>query len=191
MNKKDIIEFFNTCAPRWDADMIRNDNVINEILDLSRIKKDTRVLDVACGTGVLFDDYLQRGACITGLDISPQMVRIAREKFPHINTICADAETDKIQGEFDVIMIYNAFPHFPNPQALIQNLAAALTPSGRLTIAHGMSRAAIDAHHNGSASRVSLGLISEDELAQLMSSRFDVDVKISDNEKYIVSGTLA
>lgn len=191
MNKKDIIEFFDTCAPQWDADMIRNDNVINEILDLSRIKKDTRVLDVACGTGVLFDDYLQRGACITGLDISPQMVRIAREKFPHINILCADAETDKIQGKFDVIMIYNAFPHFPNPQALIQNLADALTPSGRLTIAHGMSRAAIDAHHNGSASRVSLGLISEDALAQLMSSRFNVDVKISDNEKYIVSGTLA
>lgn len=191
MNKKDIIEFFDTCAPQWDADMIRNDNVINEILDLSRIKKDTRVLDVACGTGVLFDDYIQCGACITGLDISPQMVRIAREKFPHINILCADAETDKIQGKFDVIMIYNAFPHFPNPQALIQNLADALTPSGRLTIAHGMSRAAIDAHHNGSASRVSLGLISEDELAQLMSSRFNVDVKISDNEKYIVSGTLA
>ncbi len=190
MNKKDIIEFFDTCAPQWDADMIRNDAVINKILDLGGIKKDTLVLDIACGTGVLFDDYLRRGAYVTGVDISPQMVKIARDKFPHINIICADAETDLIPGKYDAVMIYNAFPHFPNPTALIENLKGNLKPGGRLTVAHGMSRAAIDAHHSGNASRVSAGLISEHELARLLSSHFDVDVKISDDEKYIVSGTL-
>lgn len=34
-----------------------------------------RLLDVACGTGVLFPDYLARGASVTGIDISPEMAR--------------------------------------------------------------------------------------------------------------------
>lgn len=44
------------------------------------------VLDVACGTGVLIPDYLERGAAqVTAIDIAPEMVRIAREKFPQEN----------------------------------------------------------------------------------------------------------
>lgn len=33
MNKADVIAFFDRCAPEWDADMIRNEPVIQKILD--------------------------------------------------------------------------------------------------------------------------------------------------------------
>ena len=33
MNKADVIAFFDRCAPEWDADMIRNEPVIQTILD--------------------------------------------------------------------------------------------------------------------------------------------------------------
>ena len=191
MNKSDVIAFFDRCAPGWDAEMIRSDRIIGEILDRGAIRPGTNVLDVACGTGVLFPDYFARNVgSLTAIDISPEMVRIAREKFPDVNVLCGDAETADFGRKFDAVMIYNAFPHFPDPDALFAALTRWLVPGGRLTVAHGMSRAAIDRHHSGSASRVSCGLLHEDALAELMQPYLDVDVKISDEEKYIVSGTL-
>ena len=48
------------------------------ILDNGGIKEDIHVLDVACGTGVLFPDYLKRKvASVTGVDISQKMAKIA------------------------------------------------------------------------------------------------------------------
>ena len=190
MNKSDVIAFFDRCAPTWDAEMIRSDEIIGEILDRGGIRPGADVLDVACGTGVLFPDYLARSiGSLTAIDISPEMVRIAREKFPEVTVLCGDAETAEFDRSFDAVMIYNAFPHFPDPAALFAGLSRWLAPGGRLTVAHGMSRAAIDRHHSGSASRVSCGLLHEDALAAVMAPYLDVDVKISDEEKYIVSGT--
>ena len=191
MDKADVAAFFDRCAPTWDAEMIRSEPVIRAILDLSAIRPGIDVLDVACGTGVLFPDYLARGVgSLTGIDISPEMARLARAKFPEVTVLCGDAETAAFDRDFDVIMIYNAFPHFPDPAGLLSALAARLKPGGRLTVAHGMSRAAIDRHHSGSARPVSVGLMDETALSALFAPRFEVDVKISDDEKYIVSGTL-
>lgn len=191
MNKSDVIAFFDRCAPSWDAEMIRSDEIIGEILDRGGIRPGVDVLDVACGTGVLFPDYFARSVgSLTAIDISPEMVRIAREKFPAVRVLCGDAETADFGRKFDAIMIYNAFPHFPDPDALFAALTRWLVPGGRLTVAHGMSRAAIDRHHSGSASKVSCGLLHEDALSELMKPYLDVDVKISDEEKYIVSGKL-
>lgn len=73
MEKKEIADFFDRCAPWWDADMIRNEVLITTILDNAGIKGGMDVLDVACGTGVLFPDYLKRGVeSVTGIDISPR-----------------------------------------------------------------------------------------------------------------------
>lgn len=191
MNKADVIDFFDRCAPNWDAEMIRSDKIIAEILDRGGIRPGADVLDVACGTGVLFPDYFARNVgSLTAIDISPEMVRIAREKFPEAEILCGDAETAEFSRKFGAVMIYNAFPHFPDPDALFAALSRWLVPGGRLTVAHGMSRAAIDRHHSGSASKVSCGLLHEDTLAEIMGKYLIVDVKVSDEEKYIVSGTL-
>jgi len=191
MNKKDVIEFFDRLAPQWDADMVRNDAVIDVILDNAGVKKDISVLDVACGTGVLIPDYLKRGvSSVTCVDISPNMIAIAKEKFPqpNVHLICSDVEAMSFESSFDCIVVYNAFPHFFNPPNLIKVLAGNLKTGGRLTIAHGMSRADIDHHHEGSASKVSIGLMHEDELEKLFEPYFDVTVKISNDRMYQVVG---
>lgn len=190
MRKTDVIEFFDRMAPQWDADMIRHDDVIATILDNAGVKPGVRVLDVACGTGVLIPDYLARGVqSVTGVDISSEMIRIAREKFPQeqVQFLCADVENAPLE-EYDVIMVYNAFPHFPEPEELIKSLVGHLAIGGTLTIAHGMSRAQIDDHHRGSASAVSCGLMSEHALAAMMRKYLDVTVKISDDRMYQVTG---
>lgn len=169
MEKKDIISFFDEFAPTWDNANERNDAVITKILDNSGIFEGTRVLDVACGTGVLFPDYISRKAVVTGIDISAEMVKVAKEKFPQIDVICGDAESFSTDEKFDVIMIYNAFPHFPSPEKLIESLAKLLKNSGRISIAHGASREEIHKCHSGKANIISLPLPEAEELKRLLS----------------------
>ena len=189
MEKKDIAAFFDQCAPWWDADMVRNERIISTILDNGGIREGVHVLDVACGTGVLFQDYLDRGAAsVTAIDISPEMVKIAASKFPQVHVICGDVEQVAFDRTFDAIMVYNAFPHFPDPANLIEVLARLVRPGGRLSVAHGMSRAALADHHAGRASNVSIDLLHEKQLAALFERFFDVDVIISNDEMYQVSG---
>ena len=189
MQKRDIIEFFDRCAPQWDADMIRHDDIIGKILDLGNVTSGKDVLDVACGTGVLFPDYFARNVgSLTGIDISPEMVKITRSKFPQVEVFCADVEEAEFGKKFDCIMVYNAFPHFPNPEHLIRVLSDLLKPGGTLTVAHGMSRAQIDHHHEGAASKVSMGLMHEDDLAAIFAKHLAVTAKISDERMYAVCG---
>ena len=146
---------------------------------------------MACGTGVLMPDYLARGvASVTGIDISPKMVEIARAKFPQpeITILCGDVETAELGIAFDCIVVYNAFPHFPDPERLIARLVTLLKPNGTLTVAHGMSREKIDAHHHGSACHVSNGLMSADDLADIFKKYLAVSTTVSDDRMYQVVG---
>ena len=192
MEKKDIIEFFDRCAPTWDAEMIKSDAKIGRILDNAEVGPEMDVLDVACGTGVMFDYYLSRNvASVTGIDISPEMAKIAEEKYanePKIQVICGDVEEYDFGRKFDRIVVYNAFPHFPYPKRLIKILAKLLKEDGRLTVAHGMSREAIDGHHSGAASKVSNGLMSAESLKRIFDAHFDVEVVLSNRHMYQVSG---
>lgn len=192
MQKSDVIEFFDRCAPAWDDEMIKNDHIINTILDHVEIAENMHVLDVACGTGVMFPYYLERGvSSVTGIDISSEMAKIAARKFAgesRVQVICGDIEEIKLDRKFDAVVVYNAFPHFPDPQNLIRTLALALKEGRRLTIAHGASREVIDSHHKGAASRVSSGLMRADDLMKLFEPYFEVEVMISNRRMYQVSG---
>lgn len=191
MKQQDVIDFFDHLAPQWDADMIRSDEVIATILDNAQIGPGADVLDVACGTGVLFPDYLARKVgTLTAVDISPQMVKIAREKFPqeNVRVLCGDVELMEFDRKFDHVMVYNAFPHFPEPARLIERLAGLLKDGGTLTVAHGMSRAAIDHHHEGTASKVSVGLMDEHALAAIFRRHLKLTVKISNDRMYQITG---
>lgn len=193
MNKSDVIEFFDRYAPQWDADQIPKDRIINRILDNSGVGEGQEVLDVACGTGVLFPFYLERKvASVTGIDISHEMAKLAEAKhaaYDNIHVICGDVEETRFGRKFDTVMVYNAFPHFPDPERLIATLASVTREGGRLTVAHSASREQIDDHHKGAASKISNGLMYADELKALFEPFFQVDVVISNQEMYQVSGT--
>lgn len=191
IKKTDVIDFFDRCAPTWDAEMVRSDEKINTILDNAGVHSGSRVLDVACGTGVLMPDYLSRGAAsVTGIDISPEMIRIAEQKFTqdNIRFVCGDVETADVGSGFDAIVVYNAFPHFPDQERLIAHLATLLAPAGILTVAHGASRETIDAHHHGFASKVSVGLMPAEELAAMFAKYLEVTAVISTDKMYQVAG---
>ncbi len=189
MDKQDVINFFDNLAGSWDEEQIPKDAIIEKILDNAHVAEGKEVLDVACGTGILFPFYLKRDVnSVTGIDISPEMTKIAKEKFPEIKVICGDAEEYSFDKKFDIIMIYNAFPHFPNPEMLIKALSNFLKEGGRISVAHSMSREEIQSRHRKRAANVSLELPTADDLAEILKPYFNIDIIISDDEMYQVSG---
>lgn len=189
MDKTSVEAFFDRAASSWDDEMIKDDLIIKTILDNAQVKEGNTVLDVACGTGVMVPYYLDRGAHPTGIDLSKKMIEIAKKKFNNVEFIWGDVE-ELNDRKFDRVVVYNAFPHFIDPEALVKHLATLLNKNGTLTIAHGMSRERINHHHEGVASSISNGLIKASELAKIMSKYLDVYVSIDDDRMYQVSGKL-
>ena len=193
ISAKDVISFFDRLAPGWDAGLVRNEEVIAAILDNAQVAEGKDILDVACGTGVLIPDYLKRkAASVTAIDISPQMAEITRAKFslPEVTVLCGDAAELETEKRFDCIIVYNAFPHFADQEGLIRHLAGLLKPGGTLTVAHGMSREKINAHHQGTPECVSCGLMPAEELAVVFGKFLRVTTVISDDRMYQVVGSL-
>ena len=102
MNKEAVIEYFDRMAPGWDSHMKRNERAITRILDNAHVKEGVKVLDVACGTGVLIPDYLNRNVIsVTGIDISPVMAEIAGKKFDYMSEAVAlivNKQIDELLG---------------------------------------------------------------------------------------------
>lgn len=191
LSKTDVINFFDERASSWDAEMIRNDDIINTILDNAEVTENKTVLDVACGTGVLFPDYLKRNVkSILGVDISKAMIEIAAGKIEgsRIKVICTDMEEADLHEQFDCVVVYNAFPHFSDPQKIISNLARHTKKGGTMTIAHGMGKKMLDNLHHNRAHKVSNGLMEADELAALFEPYFKVTVCISEENMYQIVG---
>lgn len=192
MTNTEIAEFFDSLADSWDSGMVKSQQKIEKILDVAEISQYKTVLDIACGTGVLIPDYVSRNVkkCVA-VDISPKMIEIAQSKFsynPNIRFVCADASEFSFAESFDSAVIYNAFPHFANPEKLFENIAKHLKSGGRLTVAHGMSREELLKHHSGCAKNISTPLPEAKKLAEIMKPWFIVDTAISTEDIYVVSG---
>ncbi len=191
IDKREVIEFFNGRAAGWDSSLKRNDEAIDAILNNACVHEGSRVLDVACGTGVLVSDYLKRGvSSVTAIDISAEMIRVAKSKIDdnRVEFVCGDVEIVDVGNEYDSIVVYNAFPHFPDGERLIARLSKLLKDGGILTVAHGSSREKIDACHRGAPSRVSNGLLPVEDLAEIFRRYLIVGTVVSNDSFYQVTG---
>ncbi len=105
------------------------------ILDMARVSQGARVLDVACGPGLLVRSALERGAAVVGVDFSLNMVELARARNPDAEFHVGDAEelpTDDAQ--FDAVVCSLGILHFPNPEAAMREAFRALAPGGAYVI---------------------------------------------------------
>lgn len=94
-----------------------------------------RLLDVACGTGLSFLAQLERGWQVTGCDISPQMLELARAKVgDRVPLHVADMRELPVFGEFDLIWSVNdSLNYLLSPaefEAAMAGMRANLAPGG-------------------------------------------------------------
>lgn len=187
-----IVEFFNEHAEHWDDDYTEYNIIRTAIANLSGAGQGSRVLDIACGTGVMFPEMLKLNIQeLVGIDISNKMVEVAQKKFAdkeNVRVICKDL-LEFNEENFDVAIMYNAYPHFLNKEATIEQVAKLLGPKGRFTVAHGAGRQVINQCHGNVPSEISTELRPAVEEAKKFEPWFNVDIICDTPYAYIISGT--
>jgi SAM-dependent methyltransferase len=112
-----------------------NRPLFNAVLDAAGVSNGTRLLDVACGTGLLLQLAAAEGATVTGIDVSEAMLGIARERLPQADLRLLDLQRLPFDDDsFDAVTGVNAFQFGEDPVAAIAEAARLLRPGGRLAI---------------------------------------------------------
>ena len=79
---------------------------------LPRLSRDSRILDLCCGTGQLAHALSERGYVVSGIDGSEKMLRFARKNAPSTRFILSDARTFKLPDTFDaVVSMFDSLNH--------------------------------------------------------------------------------
>lgn len=147
------VEFFNQIAKEWDSIIEVNEEKINTLLSKLNITDNSKVLDIGTGTGVLipFLKSSNPNGYIKGVDISSEMLNIARKKFGNIEKVSfelVDVEQDVINETYDSIVLYSMFPHLKDKTNTIKKLVEKnLKKNGQLIIAHSNSREFLNNMH--------------------------------------------
>lgn len=134
-------EIYDQNAARFDAERSRAGV---EFGWLTRFAEDlpegAQVLDLGCGAGEPMAEWLiSAGYEVTGADISPAMLSIARSRWPDRNWIEADMRGLDLGGQFDGILGWHGFFHLTgNEQRVaLPSIAAHLRPGGVLMLTVG------------------------------------------------------
>lgn len=107
------------------------------ILELLCPQKGERILDLGCGTGQLTHQIAESGAEVIGLDSSPDMIGQARQNYPALRFVLADAASMQFEQEFDAIFSNAALHWMLDSQQVARSMGRALKPGGRLAVEFG------------------------------------------------------
>ena len=124
------------------------------------------VLDAGCGTGRVAIELHRRGRAVTGVDLDPRMLEVARRKAPGISWVEGDlaARTLALDGQFDTVVMAGNVLIFVAPGTegvVVANMARMLAPGGRLIAGYSLRPEGLSvAVHDELAGAVGLSLES-------------------------------
>jgi SAM-dependent methyltransferase len=106
---------------------------IDALLDAARVGRDVRVLDIACGPGIVTSRASARGAAATGLDFSTAMLAVARARDGAIQFDEGDAEALPYEeNAFDAVVSNFGIHHVPQPALALSEAHRVLHSGGRV-----------------------------------------------------------
>lgn len=118
-----------------------------ELIELLAPQRGERILDLGCGTGHLTNQIALSGAQIIGLDISQAMIEQARQNYPELEFVQADAVAFSFSEPFDAVFSNAALHWMTRQEAVVECIARALQPGGRFVAEFG-AKGNIAAIHN-------------------------------------------
>lgn len=139
----------------------------------------SRMLDVGCGSGWLSEYFARLGYEVKGIDISPSLVEMSRERVARVpygvdhetplrcTFAVHDIELEPLAEKFAAIICYDSLHHFADEHAVMRNLAAMLPIGGQLFVLEGK--------------RPPAGSASENELRDVMREFRTLESPFDDN----------
>ena len=149
-----------------DAETHRHFTDFANMASVLALPAGARILDVGCGSGWLSEYFARLGYDVTGIDISDDLIRMARDRVERVpydvdhetplrcRFLTQDIEIEPLPEKFDAVICYDSLHHFEDERTVFRHLAAMLDVGGLLFILEG---------HKPSA-----GSATEDELQDVM-----------------------
>lgn len=137
-NKKIIEQFskqavpFTTIEGHYDS--------VDTIISMSKLKSHHRVLDIACGTGIVSCEFAKHSKEVVGLDITEEMLTQARklQKEKELNNI--DFRNSNVEvlpfedNSFDIVFTRYSFHHFLDTKKVFDEMLRVCKKDGKIII---------------------------------------------------------
>jgi ubiquinone/menaquinone biosynthesis C-methylase UbiE len=112
---------------------------VDDLFERVALKPFDRVLDVACGTGIVArcaKERLGPQSVVVGVDVSPPMIAVASERGPTVDWRVGSADALPIvdSQRFDVVLCQQGLQFFPDKPAALREMRRVLAPAGRVAI---------------------------------------------------------
>ncbi len=112
---------------------------ILELVDRLELPRGAKVLDAGCGPGFLLEALAHRGFAIVGLDASPEMIRLTRQRLAGVEgDVEASLDVGSIErlpfrdASFDLVCTAGVVEYLPNDDLALSELQRVLRPSGHV-----------------------------------------------------------
>jgi len=114
--------------------------VADQVVRSARIRAGERVLDVACGTGNTALAARARGAAVTGLDLTPELLAVARRRAVadgYDDVVWQEGDAERMpfpDRAFDVVVSSCGLMFAPDQEKVAAEVARVTRPGGRIAI---------------------------------------------------------
>lgn len=134
---KRIQEEFSKQAGKLEkSDFFRNKKILKIMLDLGIETVGGKVVDLACGSGIMTEELVRNGWKVTAVDITKEMLDIVKKKnLPEVEVIRGDAnQLPFSDNEFNGIFTRLSLHHFENHQKIMQEMKRIIQSDGIIII---------------------------------------------------------
>lgn len=142
-----------------------------KIAESAELSESSQVLDVGTGTGALITHFLSLGVKeknITGVDLSDEMLNVARERYPEVHFIKADVlDADTVIGkpeQFDAVFFNACFGNLFDQKMALQKTQSLVRAGGSIIISHPLGKRFVKALHDSDPAIVPFFLPEKDQL---------------------------
>jgi SAM-dependent methyltransferase len=137
-----VLDQFTRQAPSFASSAaMRDEEALRLLVEFSGATAADTVLDVACGPGLVIAAFAKACRHATGIDLTPAMIEKAREHAASLALTNVDWHVGNVlplpfaDRSFSVVVSRFAFHHFPDPLAVLREMARVATRPGKLVVA--------------------------------------------------------
>jgi ubiquinone/menaquinone biosynthesis C-methylase UbiE len=141
-NHQDLIldQFTRQATPFSTANTITDANALRLIIEAAKPEPHHKLLDVACGGGIVVCAFAPHVKHATGIDMTPAMLDRARQHAT--DTGVANVTWDRgdvmslpyADGAFDIVVTRFSMHHFPDPLGVLREMVRVCAPGGRVVV---------------------------------------------------------
>jgi len=139
-NQKIVEQFTRWAKPFSELPVHSDADGMTRTLAAARIESAMKVLDVACGPGIVACAAALQASHVTGIDLTPAMIAQAQERQRSLKLTNLDWRVGDItqlpfaDGSFDVVLTRYSFHHLTHPAAALREMKRVCRKGGRVAV---------------------------------------------------------